>query len=258
MRKRTLALAAFILIPLTAQAQGTLSAERKRLQSADYRVNGHLVRVDAAGARTSYGVNIKAHWFPGVLRVAMEVMPGSAKTVPQPQKTAPSHILLEMRPGGESSIQIAHPGDASPVALPFDKWAEGPLGAGFSYEDFLEATYFWAVQTPQGDAKFGARDCELVKSTPGAADRTHYAEVKSWLDRGSGFPVHEEKTLKGSGTVKEFTSFGLRQTEGVWSATQVEVKIRGQSGSTLLIIERGTPKAHLNLKDFSPAQLTHF
>jgi hypothetical protein len=163
-----------------------------------------------------------------------------------------------MHPGGQSSIQLAHPGDPAPVPLPFDKWDEGPLGEGFSFEDFLEATYFWAGQTPLGDAKFGARDCELVESTPGAFDRTHYAGVKSWLDRGSGFPVHEEKTLKGSGIVKEFTSFGLRKTEGVWSATQVEVTIRGQSGSTLLIFERGSPKAHLDLKDFAPAQLTHF
>jgi hypothetical protein len=38
----------------------------------------------------------------------------------------------------------------------------------------------------------------------------------------------------------------------------VEAKIRGQAGSTLLIIDRGTPKANLSLKDFSSAQLTHF
>jgi hypothetical protein len=38
----------------------------------------------------------------------------------------------------------------------------------------------------------------------------------------------------------------------------VGAKIRGQAGSSLLIIDRGTPKAKLTLKDFSPAQLTHF
>jgi hypothetical protein len=67
-----------------------------------------------------------------------------------------------------------------------------------------------------------------------------------------------EKTLKGSGTVKQFTYFGLRQTHGVWSATQVEAKIRGRAGSTLLIIDRGSPEAHLSAKDFSLAQLSHF
>jgi len=50
----------------------------------------------------------------------------------------------------------------------------------------------------------------------------------------------------------------LRQNGGVWSASQVEVKIRGHAGSTLLIVDRGTPKANLGLNDFSQAQLTHF
>jgi hypothetical protein len=78
------------------------------------------------------------------------------------------------------------------------------------------------------------------------------------LDLGSSFPVYVEKTLKGSGMVKEFTYFGLRRTEGVWSASQVEAKIRGRAGSTLLIIDHGAAKAHLDVKDFSSAQLTHF
>ena len=109
-----------------------------------------------------------------------------------------------------------------------------------------------------GQVKYGARNCDLIASTPGAADRTHYAEVKSWLDAQSGFPVHVEKTMKSTGVVKEFNYFGLRQRQGTWYASQVEAKIRGHSGSTILIIDRGSAKAHLDLKDFSSAQLTHF
>jgi len=41
------------------------------------------------------------------------------------------------------------------------------------------------------------------------------------------YPVYAEKTQRGTGTVKEFTYIGLRQTGGVWSASQVEVKVRG-------------------------------
>lgn len=246
------ALAASILLPVAAQTtdvQGTLAAARKQVESADYRMSGRLVQVDASGTRTTYGVNIKARWFPGMLRVLFEVAsPAKARV----------HLLLEMRPGEKSTILIAHPGDTEATALPFDKWNEGLPGEGFSYEDFLDSTYFWAGQTDMGETKFGARNCDLLRSTPGPADKSHYAEVRSWLDRGSGFPVYEEKTLKDSGTVKEFTYFGLRQTEGVWSASQVEVKIRGHAGSTLLIIDHGSAKAHLNMKDFSSAQLTHF
>jgi hypothetical protein len=152
---------------------------------------------------------------------------------------------------------IARPGDKEPTSLPFDKWSDGPLGAGFSYEDFLEAQYFWTGQTVLEKAKFGARDCDVVKSTPGAADKTHYVEVKSWLDHSMGFPVYVEKTLK-DGKVKEYTYYGLRQEGGIWSAHQIEAKIRGQAGSSLLIVDRGTPKANFSIKDFNPAQLTHF
>ncbi len=232
-----------------ADAKTLLEAPRQRVETADFRADGRLVRVDASGVRTSYGIVVKAHWFPGVLRVLVEIgSPAQAR----------AHILLEMRPSGRNVIQIAHPGDKTPTILPFEKWSDGPLGDGFSYEDFLEPQYFWASQTPQEETKFGARDCAVLKSAPGAADRTHYAEVKTWLDKSIGFPVYVEKTLKESGAVKQFTYYGLRQNGGVWSASQVEVKTRGSAGSTLLIVERGSTKANLSLKDFSPEQLTRF
>ena len=58
--------------------------------------------------------------------------------------------------------------------------------------------------------------------------------------------------------MKEFTSYGVRQEEGHWFAHQVEIKTRGQQGSTLLIFDRGSAKAKLTAVDFSPAALTHF
>jgi hypothetical protein len=259
-----LVLAATMLLPVAAMAADSatpraLAVPRARIESADYRASGHMVRVQADGVRVSYPITIKAHWFPGVLRVQLEIGTGS-KYGANPVSAAfhlPAHILLEMRPGGKSTILVAHPGDKTAVVLPFDKWSEGPLGNEFSYEDFLEAQYFWAGQTVLGAAKFGARDCDQLKSTPGATDKSHYIEVTSWLDRAIGFPVYMEKTLK-DGTVKEFSSLGLRQESGVWSAHQIEVKLRGHAGSTLLIIDRGAPHANLGLKDFSAAQLTHF
>jgi hypothetical protein len=196
MRATALALAALTLFPLAARASDPaklLATVRKQLESADYRLSGHLVRVDANGSRLSFPITMKAHWFPGVLRVLLDF--GSASkpaTDSSLSAHAPTHILLEMRPGGVGTILIAHPGDKSPAALPFDQWRDGPLGEAFSYEDLLEASYFWAGQTALGETKFGARDCDLVKSTPGPADKTHYTEVKSWLDRGIGFPVYVE------------------------------------------------------------------
>jgi hypothetical protein len=254
----TLAAAMVFAVPANAtDAHAVLATPRQNVEKADFRASGHLVRVDASGARTSYGISIKAHWFPGVLRVLVEIVPpanASAKAGPD----ARAHILLDMRPNGQNSIQIAHPGDKAPAALPFDKWSEGPLGDGFSYEDFLEQQYFWPEQTVVEEAKFGARDCDVLKSMPSAEDRTHYAAIKTWLDRSIGFPVYVEKTLKGSATVKEFTYYGLRHDGGVWSANQVEAKVRGHAGSTLLIVDRGSAKANLGIGDFSPEQLTRF
>jgi hypothetical protein len=237
----------------TADVHSVIAVARQRIQTADLRASGHLVRVDASGMRTSYGISLRAHWFPGVLRVLVDVSPPS-----DAKPGARARILLEMRPNGQNSIQIAHPGDKAPATLPFDKWTDGPLGAGFSYEDFLEQQYFWPGQAVVEETKFGARDCDVLKSTPGAADRTHYAEIKTWLDHSIAFPVYLEKTMKGTGAVKEFTYFGLRHDGGVWSATQVEVKTRGQAGTTLLIVDRGSTKANLNLGDFSPEQLIRF
>jgi hypothetical protein len=170
----------------------------------------------------------------------------------------PIHILLEMRPNGQNVIQIVHPGDKAPVILPFEKWSDGPLGAGFSYEDFLEPQYFWPGQGVLETTMRGSRKCDVVKSTPGTADKTHYAEVRTWLDQTIGFPVYAEKTMKGTGAVKEFTYLGIRHNGGLWSASQVEAKVRGKDGSTLLMIDRGSAKANLGLKDFSTAQISHF
>ena len=261
MRVAYLALAAALLAPLPAQAADAhqaLAPSRQRLQTADYRASGHLVRVDASGARSNYPVTIKAHWFPGVLRVQLELA-NAPRTVPDSLARARilTHILLEMRPGGKNAILIAQPGDKEALPLPFDKWSDGLMGTAFSYEDFLEAQYFWPLQTGLDGAKVDGRDCDVVKSAPGPSDKSHYAAVTSWLDRGIGYPVRVEKTLN-DGRVKQFTYFGLRQNGGVWSAHQVEARVRGQAGSSLLIIDRGTPRANLSLKDFSPAQLTHF
>jgi Outer membrane lipoprotein-sorting protein len=239
---------------LAATPPSALAAARQTAQKADFRASGHLVRVDPSGARSSYPITVKAHWFPAVLRVLVELAPPSGA----PKTTPPLHVLLELHPGGASSIRIAHPGDAAPTVLPVDQWSSGVAGTGFSYEDFLEGQLFWSGQSVTEHVKYGARDCDLVKSTPGPADKTHLGEVRTWLDRGIAFPVYVEKTVKGSAEVKEYTYFGLRHDGGVWSASQVEEKNHGQPGSTLLIIDRGSAKANLGPADFNPDRLTHF
>lgn len=248
--KPLLLISTAVLLAFTARAAdlpAVLAAPRHRLETADFRVVGRLVRVDASGARATLPISIAAHGFPGVLRVWIETG--------KPQR---AHILLEMHSNGQTAVLVAHPGDKVAAALPFAQWLDGPFGPGFSYEDFLEEQYLWPGQTLVQQTRYGARMCDVLESTPGAGDRTHYAAIRTWLDSTIDFPVYEEKTLKGSGTVKEFTYQDVRHEEGVWSAKQVEEKTKGQTGSTLLIIDRGTPKANLKLGNFNPGDLTRF
>ncbi len=242
-----------VLCAQAANVNDLLATPRKQIEAADFRATGHLVAIDAAGKRVSFPITLKGRWFPGVLRVRVDL--GQPPSVRQEMR---EHLLLEMRPNGENTIRIADPSDTAARILPFEKWSVHPLGPAFNYEDFLEQEYFWPGQSSTGKAKFGARDCDVVKSTPGAGNKTHYAEVKTWIDRSIGFPVYAEKTAKETGAIKEFTSFGLRHEQGQWSAHQIEAKTRGQAGSTLLIIDRGSAKANLTIADFSPEQLTKF
>jgi hypothetical protein len=237
----------------TANVNDLFATERKQIETADFRITGHLVAIDATGARVTYPITIKTHWFPGVLREFVDL-----GQPPSTHNDLREHILIEMRANGEHTIQIVHPGESVAHILPFEKWDTHPLGPGFNYEDFLEQQYFWPGQASEGTATFGARNCDVIKSTPGPADRTHYAQVRTWVDPTIKFPVYAEKTIKESGTVKEFTSYGVRQEEGHWFAHQVEIRTRGQQGSTLLIFDRGSAKAKLSATDFSPAALTHF
>jgi hypothetical protein len=248
--RATLALALFASLPMhAADVQKVLAPARERLRTSDFRVTGRLVKVDGNGKRTSEDITLKAKWFSGSLKVLLDVRSPAA---------ARAHILLEMRPDGHDSILIAHPGDAIAKALPPEQWSDGPNGPGFSYEDFLDAQYFWAGQQLAGQPRYGAHDCNLVRSTPGAAERSGYSEVRSWLDREIAFPVYVEKVLRRSGAVKEYIYYGLRHNGGIWSASQVEVKFHGRAGSTLLIIERGTGKANLTAEEFNAESLTHF
>jgi hypothetical protein len=66
--------------------------------------------------------------------------------------------------------------------------------------------------------------------------------------------VRVVKTLRGTGQKKEFVYYGLRQVGGAWSASQVEVKLQGKPGSSILAIEGGSGKAHLGRKDFDIGQ----
>ena len=222
-----------------------LTGSRQRIEKLDYRAIGRLTRVEGNGKRTSYKFVAKAHWFPDGLRLLCEISgPGSEKT----------SLLLHMSLSGHVRIEVVLPGEKAASALPFERWNDPLVGTDFSYEDMIESQFFWKRQQLLAPEKYGARDCFVLKSMSDSQDRTYYDSVTSWIDRGILYPVHVVKTLRGTGQQKEFIYYGLRQVDGVWSATQVETKLQGKPGSSILVIERGSGKANLGRRDLDISQ----
>jgi hypothetical protein len=222
-----------------------LTGSRQRIEKLDYRVTGRLTRVEGNGKRTSYKFVAKAHWFPDGLRLLCEISgPGSEKT----------SLLLHMSVSGHVTIEAVLPGEKAVSVLPFERWNDSLAGTDFSYEDMVESQFFWKNQELLAPEKYGARDCFVLKSKSGSENRTYYDSVTSWIDRGILYPVHVVKTLHGTGQQKEFIYYGLRQVGGAWSATQVEAKLQGKPGSSILVFEAGSGKANLIRKDFDISQ----
>jgi len=225
--------------------QTVLTGSRQRIEKLDYRATGRLTRVEGNGKRTSYKFVGKAHWFPDGLRLLCEISgPGSEKT----------SLLLHMSVSGHVTIEALLPGEKTASVLPFERWNEPLVGTDFSYEDMVESQFFWKNQKLLAPEKYGARDCFVLKSMSGSQDRTYYDSVTSWIDRHILYPVHVVKTLRGTEQQKEFIYYGLRQIGGAWSASQVEAKVQGKPGSSMLVIEGGSGKANLGRKDFDISQ----
>jgi hypothetical protein len=222
-----------------------LTSSRQRIETLDYRTTGRLTRIEGNGKRTTYKFVAKAHWFPDGLRLLCEISgPGTEKT----------SLLLQMSVSGHVTIEAVLPGKKASSVLPFERWNDPLVGTDFSFEDMVENQLFWKSQELLAPEKYGARDCFVLKSKSSSQDRTYYDSVTSWIDHGTLFPVHVVKTLRGTGQQKEFIYYGLRQVGGVWSATQVEAKLQGKPGSSILVIERGSGKANLGRKDFAFGQ----
>jgi hypothetical protein len=221
--------------------QTVLTGSRQRIEALDYRVTGRLTQVGGDGKRTNYKFAAKAHWFPDGLRLLATVTDSAN------QKTS---FLAHMTATGHLTIEALLPGEKAASTVPFEHWNDPLLGTNFSYEDMVESQYFWKTQELQPSQKYGARDWFVLKSTPGPQDHSDCDSVTSWIDKSIVYPVQVVKVLHGTGQQKEFLYYGLRQNGGSWSAAQVEAKMVGKPGSSMLVIEAGTPKAKLTRKDF--------
>jgi hypothetical protein len=253
--KKLLILIALTMLasPLLSQEPnpGALTSVMQKIhawrKATDFKASGRLVNIGASGDRTTYKISIRAKYFPDGIKVYCAITDPAAARV---------RFLLEPHGGAGPSIHTAHPGDSSAKELPASSMGDALLGTDFLLEDLMDDQFSWKNQTLVEKGACGARQCYVIKSQPAAYDHSPYSAVKSWVDEKSYFPVRVEKVIRSSGAVKTFTNYGLRESKGMWSASQIAAEIRGKPGSSLLIITGGAEKANLPASQFDPAQLT--
>lgn len=183
---------------------------REARLAAEFSVRARLVRVDEAGARTTYRISAQGKPSPGANRVLYAV-------------TQPAlRIAIEYRGAGAPKLVPTRTGYF--------------LDTELAYEDLTDAYVWWNNQVLAGIEKYGARTCYVLKSRPGAGDASDYSEVTSWVDREALVPVFVQKRLRQSGALKEFLFYGLQRSRGQWGPRQVEVRMQGGRSRTLLIV----------------------
>ena len=222
--------------------QAILAQERARMQQTDVRGAGHLVEVAATGARTNNSIAIASHWFPDGLRTLLTIDTPANGTL---------RYLLAMETSGRTSIEVLRKDESAPTRLAPEQWGQGVAGTLFYPEDFFNGQFFWTRQVLLPDQKYGARACYVLKSDPGPGQFSQYSSVTTFLDQKSLAPVYVQAAGRDGAPTKHFVFYDLEQNGGVWNARQVEVKRTGQPGSSLLLIDHGSPHAHLQHKDFS-------
>jgi len=219
-----------------------LANARERVDKSDVRASGRLVAIAPGGARTNNPLALASHSFPDGLRTLITV------TTPD---HATTRYLLTQNAEGHTIIEAVARGHLEPARLDPARWSEGVAGTLFSPEDFADGQYFWARQTVLPPATYGARNCFVLKSEPGPGQPTIYASVTTWIDQKTGAPVYVEAAPKDGGPVKQFVFYGIQQIGGIWLSRQVEVKLSGRPGSSMMLIEHGSDHAHLQKKDFN-------
>jgi hypothetical protein len=255
-RRLTLVVAVVAVVVLGApgirarQDTTTLTRVMERIRSlrrtTDFKTEGRLVRLDAAGRRTISQFRMKVKAFPGTISVLYEVTDPPADRL---------RLLIDAREADGLRMQVARERDRQVQDLGTTHTGDALLDSTLAYEDLADAHLGWRDQQLTGEETCGDRTCYVIRSQPDAEADSHYATVTSWIDKDICFPIIVRKRLRGATVVKEFTYHGLRQSKGQWGARQVDVRLEGSPRRTLLVVTRGSAKAGLTAEDFAPRVL---
>ena len=194
--------------------------------------------------RTTYRFSTRGHWFPDGLHVLYEfTMPTGGS----------ERLLYHLHPDGRLEVESLHSGAKAPTRLTADQQADFVLSTGLTYEDLVEAQFFWSAQAPGAQMTAGDRPCTQLKSTPTTQQSRRYYAVSSCVDPATGLPLLTGKTTR-TGKQEQFTASGVRDSGGMAVATQIKQQTAGDSASTLILIDHGSAKAHLTAADFDIAR----
>ena len=244
--KRALWLLSAAVLCARAEDAGVVQAAKTQVMAADFRASGRFVHV-VGGTRTTYQFRTIGHWFPDGLRERYDLV--------GPDKQA-ERISLRMDVHGHvtaetianlGAIKSQHAGSTpQKIDLP---------GIGLGYEDLVENQFFWAAQTTGTPAAMGSRTCYEVRTTPTRTESARYSAVSSCVEPTTGLPLRVTKTVRAdagsqAGQNVVFTANGVRQSGGMWLATEIKLQVAGQQDFTLVLIDHGTPKAKLTASDF--------
>jgi hypothetical protein len=250
LRNTALILLALSLLPIgrAAESISEILGKIQLLRSkADFKTNGRLVRVDSAGQRVTYHLGLKGKCFGTTMKVLCEVAePASSR----------QRLLISSSLKGPYGIRLLKALNGKSEELSSDHRGDAFLGSHLSYEDLADAHFSWQKQTLVGVEKCGSRLCYVIRSEPSPGESFLYSSVTSWIDRELFVPVCIEKITRGSGATKEFLYSGIRESHGFWAARQIEIRIKGESPETLLIMTQGTGKANLSETNFDPGSWT--
>lgn len=160
---------------------------------------------------------------------------------------AVTRILVEAPFEGRPTLWLAAGANGKPAVLPPEKWADAILGSQLAFEDLVDDHLGWPEQTVTGEEAVSGKLCYVLRSA--AAGRP---PVTTWLDEATLLPLRTVKQPRGSGAAKEIVCRGVRQSAGQWTASTIEVRIRGTEGSTRIVFTGGSEHARVADREVDP------
>lgn len=155
-------------------------------------------------------------------------------------------VLVETGSDGRTAVWMGE------RTLPSRRWSEDIPGTGLTVEDLVEGYLSWPGQTLLRRERYGARQCDVLRSQPGPGAPTAYAAITTWVDQDTLVPVRILKKPRAGGPDKEFLCRGMRQMGGRWVISQLEVRSEGRAGSTRLVFTRGSDNASIRNSEVDP------